>query len=139
MFYRKVEHPRMGEILGRCFICLIILLCHAVGGGPPSKAPNSLIFFYSPFLYGSIFVRLCVRLWLVYCLRLDLSDCNGRMDEARLFGGMVTATFLLSCYNQSGFCSCRYAYFTNALFPSITYTVGLSALWVVIDGRTLLR
>ena len=132
----------MGEILGRCFICLIILLCHAVGAYPPRQGPEFAYFFLFPVLIWFYF-RPSLRKTLA-CLLLAgwiyQIAMVGWMRHVS-FGGMVTATFLLSCYNSVWFLFARawYAYFINGSFSLRLLTiVGLSALWVVIEwGRTL--
>lgn len=120
------------------------LSCYAMlwGAYPPRQGPEFAYFFLFPVLiwfYFSPSLRKTLACLLLAGWIYQIAMVGWMRHVS--FGGMVTATFLLSCYNSVWFLFARawYAYFINGSFSLRLLTiVGLSALWVVIEwGRTL--
>lgn len=112
------------------------------GAHPPRQAPEFAYVFLFPVLIWFHF-RPCFRKVLT-CLLLAgwfyQIAMVGWMRHVS-FGGMCTATFLLSCYHAVWFLFVRawYPHFAQGSFSvRLLVLVGLSALWVAIEwGRTL--
>ncbi len=127
-----------GTPLLASFSCYAMLLA----AHPPRKTPELAYVFLLPFLVWLHFRPSCRKVFICFLFSGWVYQIAlvGWMRHVS-FGGMLTATFLLSCYHLVWFVVGRVWFFRFAqgsFSTRLLILVGLSVLWVTIEwGRTL--